>query len=150
VSLGGGGHRRAAASGPSAREGLYEKVYWYDAVFTNTLELIAIRQGPELPVSAGILALVAGDAFAATEGCTQDAGTPDQCPVLVFNWETRQTWTLHERPGRFLMRPWQSTARGSSSRKTRRTMRSRRLMSRASCCLPPPSSRGSRRDGEAH
>jgi hypothetical protein len=94
-----------AASGPSAREGLYENAYWYDAVLTDALELTAIRQGPELPVSAGILALVAGDAFAATEGCTQDAGAADQCPVLVFNWETRQTWTLHERPDRYLTRP---------------------------------------------
>jgi hypothetical protein len=94
-----------AASGPNAREGLYEKAYWYDAVLTDALELTAIRQGPELPVTAGILAMVAGDGFAATEGCTQDASATDQCPVLVFNWETRQTWTLHERPGHYLTRP---------------------------------------------
>jgi hypothetical protein len=94
-----------AASGPSTREGLYEKVYWYDAVLTDALELMEIRQGPELPVTAGILTVVAGNGFAATEGCTHDATAADQCPVFVFQWETRQTWILHERPGRFLMRP---------------------------------------------
>jgi hypothetical protein len=92
-----------AASGPGASEGAYESAYWYDGVLTETLELTNVQQGPEVPVTSGLLSIVAGGHFAASWGCTQTGAV--ECNVFVYDWQSRRTFRLRDRPGRFLREP---------------------------------------------
>jgi hypothetical protein len=87
-----------AASGPRASEGVYETARWYDAMLTDALELTGERAGPQIAVNSGLLNLVVGGTMAASSGCAQTDGSL-KCITVVFDWQTRQTWSLGPRPG---------------------------------------------------